>query len=162
MKIYISHGSDENAAVSDICRRLGFLPLSDRSVFEKALPSASVSGGEISEYLRAVFSASGSREIFIPRIIRRFSMPAENPDGEEMTKNELSSIIWHNDIKAFYSPQMMINYFILRQTDERICFVLFDDARSISEKLRLARKLGFEGAILAYRSIYDIIGDIMF
>lgn len=162
MKIYLSHGAQESATVSDISRKFGLIPIPEETVFEKAMPSACVSGGEISEYLQSLARKGKTREIFIPRLIRRFAMPAETADGEDIPLTELSALLWQTDAKSFYSPQMMLNYSVFRDAASEIGFVLFDDARSISEKLRLAKRLGFEKAILAYRSIFDIIGDIMF
>ena len=162
MKIYLSHAASEAATVSDISRKFGLVPIPEEAVFEKAMPSACVSGGEISEYLQSLARMGKTREIFIPRLIRRFAMPAETADGKDIPLTELSALLWQNDAKSFYSPQMMLNYSVIREGASEISFVLFDDARSISEKLRLAKKFGVEKAILAYRSIFDIIGDIIF
>lgn len=161
MKIYLSHRADEKSTVSDISRRFGLIPIPDEAVFEEAMPAACVSGGDISEYLRNLARNGMTREIFIPRHIRRFSMPSGNADGEKIPLRELSALLWQNDAKIFYSPQMILNYFFFREGASGIGYVLFDDARSISEKLRLAKKLGFENAYLSYHNICDIIRDIM-
>lgn len=161
MNIYLSHRADEKATVSDISRKFGFIPIPDEAVFEEAMPSACVSGGELGEYLQKLTTMGMTRGIFIPRLIRRFAMPSENSDGAEIPLTELSALLWQNDAKPFYSPQMMLNYSIFREDASEISYVLFDDSRSISEKLRLVKRLGFEKAFLSYRSIYDIIGDIM-
>lgn len=162
MTIYLSHGADDKSAAEDIARKLRLTPSLHNEAFESSLPSVCVSGGDIAEYLHALSRSDNARAVFIPRIARLFPMPAKDRDGRKIPHEEIKPLILRHDAKPFYSPQMMLNYFIFQKNYDCISFALFDDARSISEKLRLAKRLGFKSAFLAYRSIYDIIGNIFF
>lgn len=123
---------------------------------------AAISGGNISEYLGQLLSSHKRLALSIPRIAADFTMPQESASGRQLTLRELSRIRDMHDATAHYSPQMLVNYFIYPNNSGGCNFILFDDAHTLSEKIRLAKKLGISDAFITYREISDIADDIMF
>ncbi|MBQ8003940.1 MAG: hypothetical protein IJ299_02485 [Oscillospiraceae bacterium] len=131
---------------------------------ESAGPVAelSVSGGDITEYLAHMTASRRRLALSVPRRCAEFSMPVFTASGKSLSVRECRSLIERFDAKVYFSPQMAVNYFIFSPENGDARFVLFDDARTVSEKLRIARKAGITDVFLAYREIADIYGEIMF
>lgn len=141
-----------------------FCPLEFLKVCPTAVPvaEASISGGVLSEHLKYLTSKHKHLALSIPRMTAEFSMPAYDTSGRELSRKELSRIIDTYDADVFFSPQMVVNYFIYSPAPENCSFVLFDDAHTITEKLRLAKRLGISDVFITYREISDIAQDIIF
>lgn len=141
-----------------------FCPLAFAENCSDATPVAegSVSGGELSEYLAYLLRTHRRLALSIPRRCTEFSMPVFSSSGRDLSARELRNLRDRYDAQCFFSPQLVSNYFIYSPEPNTSGFVLYDDARTISEKIRLARRLGIENIFLAYREIADIFEDIMF
>ena len=141
-----------------------FCPLAAAAACPDATPVAecSVSGGELSEYISYLLRAHGRIALSIPRRCTEFSMPVFSSAGRDLSVRELRNLRDRYGAPCFFSPQLVSNYFIYSSGPDTAGFVLFDDARTISEKIRLARRSGIENVFLAYREISDIFEDIMF
>lgn len=141
-----------------------FCPFELSSFCDGAIPvvNAGISGGSFDEYILSLQRTNKRLALFIPRIMHSFSMPCTDGDGTSLSPRELSSIIYHHNAKSFYSPQLKLNYFIYPEGMQGAGYILFDDAHTINEKLRYAKKHGITHAFLAYRSISDIVQDIIF
>lgn len=155
------------AEVSTALSRRGlsvFCPLAFSESCPDATPVAecSVSGGELYEYLSYLLRTHCRLALSIPRRCTEFSMPVFSASGRELSVRELRGLRDRYGAQCFFSPQLVSNYFIYSPEAESSFFVLYDDARTISEKIRLTRRLGIENVFLAYREIADIFEDIMF
>lgn len=141
-----------------------FCPL----VFAESCPDATpvaecaVSGGELSEYLAYLLRNHRRLALSVSRRCAEFSMPVFSPSGRELSERELRNLRDRYNAQCFYSPQLVSDYLIFSSEQDSAGFVLYDDARTISEKLRLARRLGVENVFLAYHEIADIFEDILF
>ncbi len=159
--------ADILAEVSESLSRRGisvFCPLGFCDTVCTATPVAecAVSGGELSEYLAYLVRSHRRLALSIPRRCTEFSMPVFTPSGHSLSERECKALIERYGEKPHYSPQLAANYFIFSPENNKAHFVLFDDARTISEKIRIARRLGISDVFLAYREISDIYDDIMF
>ncbi len=141
-----------------------FCPLAFAETCSDSTPVAecSVSGGELSEYLTYLLRTHRRLALFVSRRCTEFSMPVFSSSGRELSVRELRSLRDRYNAQCFFSPQLVSNYFIYSPELDSSGFVLYDNARTISEKIRLARRLGIENIFLAYREIADIFEDIMF
>lgn len=141
-----------------------FCPLAFADSCSEATPVAecAVSGGELSEYLAYLMRTHRRIALSIPRRCTDFSMPLFSFSGRELSAREFLNIRDRYGAQCFFSPQLVSNYFIYSPEPDSAGFVLYDDARTISEKIRLARRLGVENVFLAYREIADIFEDILF
>ncbi len=124
--------------------------------------TCAVSGGLITEYLERLVGEHRNLAVSIPRITADFSMPSDRADGHELTRTQLLQLKNRFDCDIYYSPQMMTNYFTYSPSRGECRFVLFDDARSISEKIKLAKSFGISDIFLSWREISDIAHDIIF
>lgn len=141
-----------------------FCPLAFAEGCPEATPVAecSVSGGELSEYLAYLLRTHRRLALSVPRRCTEFSMPVFSSSGRELSVRELRILRDRYNAQCFFSPQLVSNYFIYSPEPNSSGFVLYEDARTISEKIRLARRLGIENIFLAYREIADIFEDILF
>lgn len=141
-----------------------FCPIDVSAYCPHATPvaEAAVSGGNIAEYLGQLLASHNKLSLSIPRIAAEFAMPCERDTCRHLTPRELSRILDMHDAKVHFSPQMLVNYFIYENARGGCSFILFDDAHTMSEKIRLAKKLGIADVFIIYREISDIASDIIF
>lgn len=148
-----------------LARRVGqvYVPEVYAEFCARATPVAScaVSGGLLTEYLERLVREHRHLALAIPRIMADFSMPSDSPIGHQLTSRELSQLQNRFDADIYYSPQMLTNYFTYSAAPAQCRFVLFDDARSISEKIKLSKSFGISDIFLSYREIHDIAEDII-
>ncbi len=146
------------------CKLRVFCPIDISPYCPRATPvaEAAVSGGNISEYLSSLISSHDKLSLSIPRVAAEFTMPCERDAFRQLTPRELSRILDMHDAKSHYSPQMLVNYFIYENARGGCNFILFDDAHTMSEKIRLAKKLGITDVFITYREVSDIASDIIF
>ena len=140
-----------------------FCPLAFAETCSEATPVAecSVSGGELSEYLAYLSRTHRRLALSVTCRCAVFSMPVFSSSGREISPRELRNLRDRYGAQCFFSPQLLSNYFIFSSDPDTSGFVLYDDARTVSEKIRLARRLGIENIFLAYREIADIFEDII-
>ena len=141
-----------------------FAPLSVFTPQRTRLPRNSVpviettfSGGSLIEYIEA-FSPPFS--ISIKRTAQEFLLPAEDACGKELSQSELRRLFSRHNPDIFFSPELYRKYFMYEPEKSRVALVLFDDAETISHKLRLAKKHGASHAFIVYDEISDIFDDI--
>ncbi len=159
-------GAELLSGVSEsLARRTGqiYVPEVYAEFCTSATPVATcaVSGGLLTEYLERLVREHRRLALAIPRIMADFSMPSDSPSGRRLTPKELSQLRNRFDADIYYSPQMLTNYFTYSSAPAQCSFVLFDDARSISEKIKLSKSFGVSDIFLSYREIQDIAGDII-
>lgn len=159
--------SNELSSLSEALSRRGvslFFPIEISNTIPSSRPVAelAVSGGSITEYLESLLARHKNLAVSVPRISLRFDMGEDNAYGFPLTKKEVRRLMNIHDAKVFYSPAMMVNYFIFSPSSQKASYILFDDARSLSDKIRLAKKLGVSDLFLTYSEIADIISAISF
>ncbi|MBR5542520.1 MAG: hypothetical protein IKU65_00275 [Oscillospiraceae bacterium] len=152
-------------AVSSALFRAGlsvFCPLAFSSLCPDAtlVAEGAVSGGDFSEYIETLLSRNQKLALSIPRRFYKFDMASAGIS--EISAKEKRQLLETYDAEVFYSPQMLTNYFIFSGAESSGSFVLFDDARSVSDKIRLSKKLGVSYIFLMWNEISDIVSDIFF
>lgn len=133
-----------------------------KGVPKSAIPvvEAEVSGGSIAEYLSKVSSLFPRFAVSIKKGAYDFSLPAIQKTPRELTQVELSSLISRIEPDIFFSPHLCCKYFLYPTAEDDVRLVLFDDAETISGKLRLAKKHGASHAFLVCSNISDDLADI--
>ncbi len=141
-----------------------FCPLHISKHCSNTVPVANcaVSGGNLQEYISELKSNHKRIALSIPRCRTEFDMPITKNTGRNLQKRELLQIIDTYDVSAYYSRRLITNYFIYSPKKDIVRYVLFDNARTISEKLKMAKKLGISDVFLIWKEISDISGDIVF
>ena len=115
------------------------------------LLSSALSGGSfVHRVEEAVHRFPPNRLILaVEKIAADFLLPASDSRGHPLTQEELSSHIDH----SFFSPALCAQYATYRDGSDRIHFVLYDNAHSIAEKIRLARSSGITRFLLPWSEI---------
>ena len=73
-----------------------------------------------------------------------------------MTEEALQSLIRQKSPAIFFSQDLCARYFTYSQGGETH-FVLFDDAETITKKLRTGSAMGFSAAFLMFPEVRDLL-----
>ena len=117
----------------------------------RVLLSSALSGGSFAQRVEeAVQCFSPNRLVLaVEKIAADFLLPASDGHGHPLTREQISSHIDH----SFFSPALCAQYATYRDESDQIHFVLYDDAYSITEKIRLARSFGITRFLLPWGEI---------
>ena len=118
-----------------------------------------LTGGSLTEHIG---NAPSQFAVSIRRTAQGFSLPAENAFGSTLSFSDLRSLISRYSPDVFFSPELYRKYFIYEDSQRKVNLVLFDDAETISHKLRLAKKHGASHAFLVWNEVSDIFDEIFF
>ncbi len=140
-----------------------FMPFS-KALCNGAIPviETVVSGGSLTEYLDSAGATFPRFAVSVRRAAYELALPMGGQNTNELTQRELRSLISLHEPDIFFSPQLMCKYFLMNTEKEAVSLVLFDDAETISGKLRLAKKHGASHAFLVCNEISDIFDKIVF
>lgn len=128
------------------------------------LPSAitllctAVSGGSFSQYLQeAVTQAGGAGRLAldVQRLRMDFRLPARTGEGEPLTGEALRALMERESPSVFFSQDLCARYFTYSHKGEAH-FVLFDDADTLNQKLRLGSGMGFSAAFFMWPEVQDV------
>lgn len=141
-------------------RRTLFLP----EAYAAAAPGAvvllctAVSGGSFSQYLQEAAAQSGGAgrlALDVQRLRMDFRLPARSGEGEPLTGEALGKLMERERPAVFFSQDLCARYFTYSR-DGEAHFVLFDDADTLNQKLRLGAEMGFHAAFLMWPEVRDI------
>ena len=141
-------------------RRTLYLPES----YAGAAPGAvvllctAVSGGSFSQYLQAAVPPAGGAgrlALDVQRLRMDFRLPARSGEGAPLTGETLEKLMEREHPSVFFSQDLCARYFTYSR-DGEAHFVLFDDADTLNQKLRLGAGMGFHAAFLMWPEVRDI------
>ncbi len=84
-----------------------------------------------------------------------FRLPARSGEGEPLTGEALEKLMEREHPAVFFSQDLCARYFTYSR-DGEAHFVLFDDADTLNQKLRLGAGMGFQAAFLMWPEVRDI------
>ena len=141
-------------------RRSLYLP----GTYAASAPSAvellctAVSGGSFSQYLQeAVQQAGGAGHLAldVQRLRMDFRLPARSGEGDPLSGEALAELMEREKPAVFFSQDLCARYFTYsREGDAH--FVLFDDADTLNQKLRLGAAMGFHAAFFMWPEVRDV------
>lgn len=123
-----------------------------------SLLCTAVSGGAFSQYLQdAVTQAGGAGRLAldVQRLRMDFRLPARSGEGEPLTGEALEALMERESPAVFFSQDLCARYFTYSR-DGEAHFVLFDDADTLNQKLRLGAGMGFCAAFFMWPEVRDI------
>jgi len=122
----------------------------------RVLVSTAISGGTLRAMLEEAVRAYGAGHILLDVQRLRMSFPLPCPSGEGVSLSETAFEALRREAAGpvFYSGELCAKYFLCRSGDG-MRLILFDDAQTLREKLRLARQLGIRDASLLYPDFQD-------
>ena len=124
--------------------------------------SASISGGTLERRIADSCNKYGSGRIAleIDRIRMDFTLPSPRGVGRETSDDELRNLIHRHNPATFFSPELMVNYFMYQNNNDAH-FVLYDDAESLRQKIVTAANSGIKHAFLFYPRVMDVYDEVV-
>ncbi len=131
---------------------------------KNALPviEAAVSGGSLAEYFEEISSSFPHFAVSIRLSAIELGLPCEKGSDVSLSPQALRRLLSRFEPDVFFSPKLCFKYFMYEPSPESVHLVLFDDAETITQKLRLAKKHGASHAFLVWDEVSDIFDEIFF
>lgn len=123
-----------------------------------ALLCTAVSGGSFTQYLQDAVARSGGAGrlgLDVQRLRMDFRLPARSGEGAPLTGEALEKLMEREKPAVFFSQDLCARYFTYSREGEAH-FVLFDDADTLNQKLRLGAGMGFAAAFFMWPEVRDI------
>ena len=123
------------------------------------LVNTAISGGSFTQHLQELAAARGGAGrlgLDVERLRMDFSLPAPSGEGIPLTGEALRALLERESPSVFFSPDLCARYFTYTREGETH-FVLFDDADTLQQKLRLGSSMGFSAAFLMYPEVRDLL-----
>ena len=126
------------------------------------LVCTAISGGSLSQRLQEAADAHGGAArlaLDVQRLRMDFRLPARSGEGEPLDEERFRQLMEQESPSVFFSQELCARYFTYTRNGE-LHFVLFDDADTISQKLRTGAGMGFSAAFLMWPEVRDIMGKL--
>ena len=123
------------------------------------LINSAVSGGNLRERLQEAIRQHPNAGLDLQRLMMDFTLPAPSGEGKPLSPEELTALQKQRNPSVFFSPELCARYFTYMD-NRQAHFVLFDDAETLQQKLRLAESLGYRTALMMYPEIRDLAGQL--
>ncbi len=136
--------------------------------YGSAVPTARVviptalSGGSLRGRLEEALDRFGPKRVAVwaEPVAEDFILPSPSGSGEPLTPQELERRRREQNASVFFDAQLCAGYFTYMAGDKGH-FVLFDDAASLREKLRVAASLGIDTAFLPYAAAREFLPALL-
>ena len=152
--------TDRIALLRALVRRCGkhlqvFVPESCAVEGASVLINTAVSGGSLAERLQEAIQRHPGASLDLQRLMMDFTLPSPSGEGKPLTAEELAELRRRHGPSVFFSPELCARYFTYRE-GRQVHFVLFDDAGTLQQKMRMAESLGYRAALMMYPEVRDI------
>lgn len=129
----------------------------------KVIISSALSGGSLRQRLSESAETYGAGRVIlgVERVAEDFFLPAPNGQGTPLSREALKKRLAERSPTVFFSRELCAHYFTYMSKQSGAHFVLFDDAASIRQKLKLAGDLKIQEAMLAYPQVDDLLAQIL-
>ena len=124
--------------------------------------NTAISGGSFETHIREELAryGGGRNVVFdLQRLRMDFRLPARSGQGEPLTQAALDALIREHQPAVFFSKDLFARYFTYTK-DGEAHFILFDDADTLRQKLRLGRQLGVAAAFFQWPEVCDIADSL--
>ena len=118
-----------------------------------------ISGGNFVQRLQEAAAGrdrAGGLALDVQRLRMDFTLPAQSGEGRPLSGRELQDLLDRESPSVFFSQDLCARYFTYAR-DGETHFVLFDDADTLSQKLRTGENMGFAAAFLMYPEVQDLL-----
>ena len=126
------------------------------------LVCTAISGGSLNQRLQEAADAHGGAArlaLDVQRLRMDFRLPARSGEGEPLDEERFRKLMERESPSVFFSPELCARYFTYTRGGE-FHFVLFDDAETLNQKLKLGASMGFSAAFLMWPEVRDIMGKL--
>lgn len=121
-----------------------------------------LSGGNFRQRLQeaaAHWGGAGRLALDVQRLRMDFRLPAPTGEGEPLTAEAFQRLVQEERPSVFFSPDLCARYFTYSRQGQHH-FVLFDDAPTLRQKLKVGASMGFSAAFFMWPEICDIAGEL--
>ncbi len=126
------------------------------------LVASAVTGGSYKLMLSDWIERNGkSPALEITPLFHDYRLPVGESPTVELGQDGLAALFEKYDPLTFFSSELSANYFTYKDFDGDIHFVLFDDARSIAAKLRIAAAMNCRYAVALFPEIRELLPDLL-
>ena len=126
------------------------------------LVCTAMSGGNFTERLReaaAQRGGAGRLGLDVQRLRMDFRLPAHAGQGEPLSQEALDRLMEQESPAVFFSQDLCARYFTYCRNGEAH-FVLFDDAGTLAQKVKVGSSLGVSAAFFMWPEVRDIAGEL--
>ena len=88
-----------------------------------------------------------------------FAVPAPSGAGTPLGAAGLAALLREREPAVFYSEEFCARYFTYTQNGMGH-FVVFDDAETLGQKIRIGRELGCTAAFLMFPEVEDLLEEL--
>ncbi|MCI2057237.1 MAG: hypothetical protein LKJ86_08850 [Oscillibacter sp.] len=120
------------------------------------LINTAISGGNFRSRVQEAQNRYGQIVLDVQRLIMDFTLPSPSGEGRPLQLAQLQAITQAQRPAVFFSPDLCARYFTYPAAGSTH-FILFDDAETISQKLRTGSALGVRTALLMYPEVSDLL-----
>ena len=154
--------SDRLSFLSRLSARLSargmalYCPLSLPAEGAMLLVGTGLSGGSLRALLEETACRYGAERLALDleRVMMDFPLPCPSGCGTPLTREELLALREKHPSSVYFSRELMAKYFTY-SAGSGTHFVLFDDAETLRQKVKLAQNLGIQTAFLMFPEIVD-------
>ena len=141
--------------------RAGYCPLSLPAEGAALLVGTGLSGGSLRALLEETACRYGAERLALDleRVMMDFSLPCPSGCGTPLTREELLALREKHPSSVYFSRELMAKYFTY-SAGNGTHFVLFDDAETLRQKVKLAQNLGIQTAFLMFPEISDLLPEL--
>ena len=158
---------DRRAFLSSLNRALQqnrltlFLPEEYAAIGGTALLCTALSGGSFRRRLEETVERYGANRVALDlqRLCMRFPLPCPEGEGEPLTQEAFSDLFRQLTPSVFYSSDLCARYFTYSQNGKHF-FVLFDDADTLLQKVRIGQELGVATGFFMYPEVSDLLTEL--
>ena len=141
-------------------RRTLFLPerYSSAAANAAVLVCTAVSGGSFTQFLQEQVQARGGPSriaLDVQRLRMDLALPAKSGEGTPLSGEALRQLMDREEPQVFFSPELCARYFTYIR-DGEAHFVLFDDADTLGQKVKIGAAMGIPAAFFMWPEIRDI------
>lgn len=145
-------------------RRTLYLPelCMDAAPNSVGLICTAMSGGNFDQRLREAIGhrgRAGRLALDVQRLRMDFLLPARSGEGKPLSQETFQRLLQQERPSIFFSPDLCARYFTYAK-DGAAHFVLFDDADTLRQKLKIGAALGFSAAFFLWPEIHDIANEL--
>lgn len=138
-----------------------YCPLSLPAEGAILLVGTGLSGGSLRTLLEETACRYGAERLALDleRVMMDFPLPCPSGCGTPLTREELLALREKHPSSVYFSRELMAKYFTY-SAGSGTHFVLFDDAETLRQKVRLAQGLGIQTAFLMFPEISDLLPEL--
>jgi len=142
-------------------RRALYLPevYAERIPGSVAVICTALSGGDYRQRLEEAAERFDQFALDVQRLCMDFSVPAPDGEGVPLSAADFRRLQEELNPAVYFSEALCARYFTYTR-EGRGHFVLFDDADTIRQKLRLGRAIGCSAAFLMYPEVKELLPEL--